>query len=62
MTKKLHKSLNSQFTVVLSSICFSVRFCDKSLLVLKMFFQVFYFARKKVQGFSSDRKMLMSLQ
>ena len=32
-----------------------------SLLVLKMRFQVFSFASKKVQGFSSDRKILMSL-
>ena len=42
-------------------ICFSVRFCDNSLLVLKMRFQVFSFASKKVQGFSSDMKILMSL-
>ena len=34
-------SLNSQFIVVLDSmICFSVRFCDNSLLVLKMVFHV----------------------
>ena len=32
-----------------------------SLLVLKMRFQVFSFASKKVQGFSSDMKILMSL-
>ena len=38
-----------------------MRFCDNSLLVLKMRFQVFSFASKKVQGFSSDRKILMSL-
>ena len=55
-------SLNIQFTVVLNGIiCFSVRFCDNSLLVLKMRFQVFSFASKKVQGFSSDMKILMSL-
>ena len=55
-------SLNSQFTVVLNGIiCFSVRFCDNSLLVLKMRFQVFSFASKKVQGFSRDMKILMSL-
>ena len=55
-------SLNSQFNVVLNGIiCFSVRFCDNSLLVLKMRFQVFSFTSKKVQGFSSDRKILMSL-
>ena len=56
-------SLNSQFTVVLDGIiCFSVlRFSDNSLLVLKMRFQVFPFANKKVQGFSNGRKILMSL-
>ena len=42
-------------------ICFSVRFCDNSLLVLKMRFQVNFFASKNVQGFSSDRKVLMLL-
>ena len=62
MTKQHHISLNSQFTVVLNGIiCFSVRFCDNSLLVLKMRFQVFSFVSKKVQGFSSDRKILMPL-
>ena len=55
-------SLNSQFIFVLDSvICFSVQFRDNSLLVLKMCFQVFLFASKKVQGFSGDRKILMSL-
>ena len=53
-------SLNSQFTAVLSGIiCFSVRFSDNSLLMLKVRFQVFSFASKKVQGFSSDMKTLM---
>ena len=53
--------LNRQLTVVLNSIiCFSVRFCDNLLFVLKMHFQVFSFASKKAQGFSSDR-ILMSL-
>ena len=62
MTKLRHISLNSQFTVVLNRIiCFSVRFCDNSLLVLKQGFQVFSFTSKMVQGFSSDRKILMSL-
>ena len=62
MTKKHHKSLNSQFTVVFNGIiCFSPRFFHNSLLVLKMRFQVFSFAIKKVQGFSNDRKILMSL-
>ena len=62
MTKKNYISLNSQFTIVLNIIvCFSVRFCNNSLLLLKMRFQVFSFARKKVQGFSIDTKILMSL-
>ena len=52
----MDKSLNSQFIVVLDGII-----CDNSLLVLKMRFQVFSFSSKKVQGFSSDRKILMSL-
>ena len=57
-----HISLNSQLNVVLNGIiCFSVQFCDNSLLMLKKRFQVFSFASKKVQGFSSDRKILMSL-
>ena len=50
-----------QAVVLNSMICFSVRFCDNSLLVLKMRFQVFSFASKNVQGFSSDRKILMTL-
>ena len=55
-------SLKSQFTVVLNDIIFfSVRFCDNSLLVLKLRFQVFSFASKKVKGSSSDRKILMLL-
>ena len=55
-------SLKSQFTVVLNDIIFfSVRFCDNSLLVLKLRFQFFSFASKKVQGSSSDRKILMLL-
>ena len=55
-------SLKSQFTVVLNDIIFfSVRFCDNSLLVLKLRFQVFSFTSKKVQGSSSDRKILMLL-
>ena len=46
-TYMYHISLNSQFTVVLNGIiCFSVRFCDNSLLVLKKSFQVFSFASK----------------
>ena len=59
---KEHRILNSQFIVVLDDIiCISTRICDNSLLVLKMRFQVFTFASKKVQGFSSDRKILMPL-
>ena len=55
-------SLNSQFIVVLNGIIFlSVRFCNNLLLVLKMRFLVFSFASKNVQGFSSDRNILMSL-
>ena len=65
-----HLWLNSQFIVVLDGIiCFSVRFCNNSLLMLQMRFQVFPFASKKLRffkklskkGFSSDRKILMSL-
>ena len=52
MTKSHRILLNSQFTVVLNGIiCFSVRFCDNSLLVLKMRFKVFSFASKKYDGF-----------
>ena len=62
ITKQHHVSLNSQFNVVFNDIiCFSVRFCDNSLIILKMRFQVFSLASKKVQRFSSDRKILMSL-
>ena len=61
-TKQRHISLNSQFTVVLNDIiCFSVQFLDNSLLALKMLFQVFSFERKKLQGFSSNRKIFVSL-
>ena len=60
MTKWHHISLNSQFTVAFNGIiCFSLRFCDNSLLMLKVHFQVFTFAIKKVQGVSSDRKTLL---
>ena len=54
---------NANFSIKISNvvlngiICFSVRFCDNSLLVLKMRFQVFSVASKKVQRFSSDRKI-----
>ena len=52
-------SLNRQFTVDFNSIiCFSVQFYDNSQLLLNMPFHVFSL---QVQGFSSDRKVLMSL-
>ena len=52
-------SLNNQFTDVLNDkICFSVRFCDNSLLELKIRFQVFSFAGKKIQRFSSELEQL----
>ena len=62
MTEKHHISLNNQFTIVLNGIIFfPVPFCDNSLLVLKMPFQVYSFTSKKVQVFFNDRKMLLSL-
>ena len=62
LNNAIHISLNSQFNVALNGIiCFSERFCDNSLLVLKMLFQVFSLASKKVQALFSNRKMLMSL-
>ena len=62
MNKQHHTSLNIQVIVALDGmICFSVRFCDNSLLVLKIRSQVFSFARKKTQGFRSDRKIVMLL-
>ena len=63
----LIKTTNEQITsyiitVVLDGlICFSARFYKNLLLVLKMRFQVFCFSSKKVQGVSSDRKIIMSL-
>ena len=48
MNKQHHKSLNSQFIVVLDGTIYSsARFSDNSLLELKMRFQIFSFARKK---------------
>ena len=45
-------SYNSQFTVVLNDIiCFSVRFCDNSLLGSKMGFQVFLSQAKRYKDF-----------
>ena len=62
MAKKHYVSLNSQFTIVLNDIiCFSVRFCDNSLLGLNMHFQVILSQAKSARKFSSDRKKLMSL-
>ena len=44
-----HISLNSQFIVVLDSIiCYSVKFWDNLVLVLKMHFQVLSFGSKVV--------------
>ena len=55
-------SINSQVIVILDGIiCFFIQFCDISLLVLKIRFQVFYFASKKVQAFSIDRNILLPL-
>ena len=49
MTKEHYISLNSQFTVAWDGIiCFTLRFCDTSLFVLKMNFQVFYEKRYRV--------------
>ena len=60
MNKYHHISLNVQFLVVLDGIiCYSVRFCDNSLLMLKMFFRSL--ASKKILVFSSERKVLVSL-
>ena len=42
-------------------VCLSIRICDDSLLVLKMRFRVFSFVSRKVQGFSSDNKLLILL-
>ena len=43
----------------MAELLFPVRLCDNSLLLFKTSFQVFSFARKKVQEFSRDRKILM---
>ena len=60
--KLINNITNSQFIVVLDGIiCFSGRFCDNSLLGLKMRLQVFSFASKMVQWFFSEKKILMSL-
>ena len=62
MVKQHHISLNGRVTVVLDGIIyFSAQFCDNSLLALKIRFQVFSFASKKVQGLYRDRSILMSL-
>ena len=50
-------SLNSQFIVLDDIICFSVRFCNNSLIV----FSGLSFASKKLQRFSSNRKILILL-
>ena len=53
VNRKHRESFNRQFTTVLNIIiCFSVRFWDNSLLVLKMTFQVFLFRKqKRYKGF-----------
>ena len=49
-----------KFTGVWDSVnCFSVWFCENYLLVLEIRFQVFYLTSKKIQGFSSDKKILL---
>ena len=46
--RKHNLSLSGQFIVVWDAIiCFSVRFCDDPLPVLKMYFQVFFFPKQK---------------
>ena len=58
--QQLNNIIYSQFIAALNGIiCSSVCFCDNSLLMLKICFQDFSFARKKVQGFSTDKKILM---
>ena len=56
MNKEHHISLYSQFVVVLHAIIFFflVPFCDNSLLVLKMRFQVFSLARKNFFQWQKD--------
>ena len=60
-TLKDSVNLLQVFAVLNSIIYFSVWFCDNSLLVLKICFQFFSFASKKVKWFSSDRKISMLL-
>ena len=48
-------------TILDRIICFSLRFCDIAVLVLKIYFQFFCFASQKLQGFSSDRNILMKM-
>ena len=59
------KTSNDQITsyiIILDGITYSsVQFYNSSLLVFKLRFQVFSLSCKKVQGFSIDRKLLMSL-
>ena len=60
-SNELQIKINKLMLEIAPNPRFSVRFCDSSLLMLKMPFQVFPFASKKMHGFSSDRKMLKSL-
>ena len=52
----INQFLNNIIYHYVANFCFSVSFCNNSLLVSKML------GSKKVQGFSSNRKILMSLQ
>ena len=48
MAKLRHISLSGQFNVVVNSIiCFSVRFCDNSKLVLENAFSGIFFRKQK---------------
>ena len=60
-SNELQIKINKLMLEIAPNPRFSVRFCDSSLLMLKMPFQVFPFASKKIHGFSSDRKVLKSL-
>ena len=57
-SNELQIKINKLMLEIAPNPRFSVRFCDSSLLMLKMPFQV---ASKKMHGFPSDRKMLKLL-
>ena len=50
------KRMRLSFAVSDGIICFYVRFCDNSLLVLKMRFQFSSFASKKAQRYSGEKR------